>query len=150
MYVWLASPKPSELFCPDGHPFLSSFALLLRSLNTPLLPWLFRPTSLMSHSSLGLTLLPIPVPLHLAQLVSVWIRKLPCYLRLYLRIGYRLFPLHQCIGLFRCRFVAVTPVMVTQAIPSTMLHYFCLLAGIALCASLGVSGRCRIRTCGVW
>ena len=62
MYIWLASPKPSELFCPVGHPFLSSFALLLRSFNTPLLPWLIRPTSLMSHSSLGLTLLPIPVP----------------------------------------------------------------------------------------
>ena len=30
--------------------------------NTPLLPWLIRPTSLTSHSSLGLTLLPIPVP----------------------------------------------------------------------------------------
>ena len=30
--------------------------------NTPLLPWLIRPTSLMSHSSLGLNLLPIPVP----------------------------------------------------------------------------------------
>lgn len=57
-----ASPKPSELFCPAGHPFLSSFALLFRSFNTPLLPWLIRPTSLMSHSSLGLTLLPIPVP----------------------------------------------------------------------------------------
>lgn len=25
-YILLASPKPSELFCPDGHPFLSSFA----------------------------------------------------------------------------------------------------------------------------
>ena len=37
-------------------------SLDLRSLNTPLLPWLIRPTSLMSHSSLGLTLLPIPVP----------------------------------------------------------------------------------------
>ena len=24
MYIELASPKPSELFCPDGHPFLSS------------------------------------------------------------------------------------------------------------------------------
>ena len=37
-------------------------SLDLRSFNTPLLPWLIRPTSLTSHSSLGLTLLPIPVP----------------------------------------------------------------------------------------
>ena len=25
-YICIASPKPSELFCPFGHPFLSSFA----------------------------------------------------------------------------------------------------------------------------
>ena len=29
MYIWLASPKPSKLFCPYRHPFLSSFALFV-------------------------------------------------------------------------------------------------------------------------
>ena len=160
LYCLLPSTKPCEAatprFCLCRHypsPAIWAHALLvlalrsldLRSINTPLLPWLIRPTSLMSHSSLGLNLLPIPVLVHLAQLVNVWIRKLPCYLRLYLRIEYRLFPLPQCVGLFRCRFVVVTPVMVTQAIPSTMLHYFCLLTGIARCTSLGVCGRWRAR-----
>ena len=56
------------------------------------------------------------------------------------------FSLSPVIGLFRCRFVAVTPVMVTQAIPSTMLHYFCLLTGIALRTSLGVGGNGGNRT----
>ena len=132
---------PSPAIWAHALLVLALRSLDLRSFNTPLLPWLIRPTSLTSHSSLGLTLLPIPVPIAPRPTRGVWIRKLPCYLRLYLRVGYRLFPLHQCVGLFRCRFVAVTPVMVTQAIPSTMLHYFCLLTGIALCTSLGVCGR---------
>ena len=74
LYCLLPSTKPCEAatprFCLCRHypsPAIWAHALLvlalrsldLRSLNTPLLPWLIRPTSLMSHSSLGLTLLPI-------------------------------------------------------------------------------------------
>ena len=98
---------------------------------------------ILSHHSLGLTLLPSRLILCISGPTRgrCGVRNLPCRLWLYLRIGYRLFPLHQRVGLFRCRFVVVTPVMVTRAIPSTMLHYFCLLTGIALCTSLGVCGR---------
>ena len=42
--------------------------------------------------------------LHLAQLVSIWIRKLPCRLWLYLRVSIPSLPLHRLVGLFRCRF----------------------------------------------
>jgi hypothetical protein len=101
--------------------------------NVPLFPRPYTTTYLSRMLRLSRNRNPIPW--------VIQIRKLPCHLRLYLRIEYRLFPLPQCVGLFRCRFVAVTPVMVTQAIPSTMLHYFCLLTGIALCTSLGVCGR---------
>ena len=77
IYCLLPSTKLCEAatprFCLCRHypsPAIWAHALLvlalrsldLRSFNTPLLPWLIRPTSLTSHSSLGLTLLPIPVP----------------------------------------------------------------------------------------
>ena len=63
-------PHPASAFAgiiPAQQYGLTHYWCLLsgyvnRSLNTPLLPWIIRPTSLMSHSSLGLTLLPIPVP----------------------------------------------------------------------------------------
>ena len=166
IYCLLPSTKLCEAatprFCLCRHypnPAIWAHALLvlalrsldLRSFNTPLLPWLIRPTSLMSHSSLGLTLLPI---CHVCcDSVATVTPSRGSY-----RFGNYLEPpvvftdwlpslsSHQPYGLFRCRFVAVTPVMVTQAIPSTMLHYFCLLTGIARCTSLGVCGRWRTRT----
>jgi len=55
-YIWLASPKPSELFCPYRHPFLSSFALLFHFVCSLLAT--IQPTSHVPPS-LGLTLLPI-------------------------------------------------------------------------------------------
>ena len=60
MYIWLASPKPSELFYPVGHPFLSSFALLfVHSVAIVSQPF---STLIYCSTSLGLTLLPIHVP----------------------------------------------------------------------------------------
>ena len=55
------------------------------------------------------------------------------------------------IGLFRCRFssgLCTTPCGITRH-PSChcVFSIFSLLTGIALCTSLGVCGRCRIRTC---
>lgn len=55
------------------------------------------------------------------------------------------------IGLFRCRFssgLCTTPCGITRH-PSChcVFSIFSLLAGIARCTSLGVCGRCRIRTC---
>ena len=112
MYIWLASPKPSELFCPDGHPFLSSFALLFRSFRCDCVATI-QPTSYVPPS-LGLALLPIcPV---CCDSVATIIPSRGYYtdseitssLQLYSRIGYRLFPLHQPCGLFRCRFGSAT------------------------------------------
>ena len=54
---------PSPAIWAHALLVLALRSLDLRSFNTPLLPWLIRPTSLTSHSSLGLTLLPIPVPI---------------------------------------------------------------------------------------
>ena len=56
-----------------------------------------------SHPSLGLTLLPILVSCDLSRR-SRRIRNLPCRFRLYLRVEYRPFPLRRLVGLFRCRF----------------------------------------------
>lgn len=112
MYIWLASPKPSELFCPVGHPFLSSFALLFRSFRCDCVATI-QPTSYVPPS-LGLKLLPIcPV---CCDIVATIIPSRGYYtdseitssLQLYSRIGYRLFPLHQPYGLFRCRFGSAT------------------------------------------
>ena len=111
MYIWLASPKPSELFCPGGHPFLSSFALLFRSfrcdyrnhsanVSCPTFP---RPytTTYLSRMLLCHSNNPHPVGLQ--------IRKLPtsdCCTRD--PLSCRLFPLAPRFGLFRCRFSSAT------------------------------------------
>ena len=147
-------PHPaSALFRHYPSPAIWAHALLvlalrsldLRSFNTPLLRWLIRPTSLMSHSSLGLTLLPIPVPVAPRPTrermdSEITFSRWQYFTTLFHAVSFHTIWLFAS-SLFRCRFVAVTPVMVTQAIPSTMLHYFCLLTGIALCTSLGVCGR---------
>ena len=64
---------------------------------------------ILSHHSLGLTLLPSRLILCISGPTRgrCEVRNLPCRLRLYLRIGYRLFPLLQLVGLFRCRFDSI-------------------------------------------
>ena len=64
---------------------------------------------ILSHHSLGLTLLPSRLILCMSGPTRgrCGVRNLPCRLRLYLRIGYRLFPLLQLVGLFRCRFDSI-------------------------------------------
>ena len=61
---------------------------------------------ILSHHSLGLTLLPSRLILCMSGPTRgrCGVRNLPCRIRLYLRIWYRLFPLLQLVGLFRCRF----------------------------------------------
>ena len=56
---------------------------------------------ILSHHSLGLTLLPSRLILCMSGPTRgrCGVRNLPCRLRLYLRIGYRLFPLLQLVGL---------------------------------------------------
>ena len=105
---------------------------------------------ILSHHSLGLTLLPSRLFLCISGPTRgrCWVRNLPCRLRLYLRIGYRLFPLLQLVGLFRCRFdsihvqacalAAVPPQWSQQMILPTYRDY--------LYTSLGVCGRWGIRT----
>ena len=71
-------------------------------------------------------------------------------LQLYSRIGYRLFPLLQLVGLFRCRFssgLCTTPCGITRH-PSChcVFSIFSLLAGIARCTSLGVCSSGGNRT----
>ena len=66
-------------------------------------------------TSLGLTLLPICVSLLRANSWPLQIRKLPCRVWLYLRVEYRLFPLRQLVGLFRCRFGSAWPVQMLQS-----------------------------------
>ncbi len=87
-----------------------------------------------SHSSLGLTLLPSRLILCVSGSTRDHCggRNLPCHFRLYLRVGYRLFPLHQLVGLFRCRFALVAPA--TGITGDTLRHenMFCLLTGIHL------------------
>ena len=87
-----------------------------------------------SHSSLGLTLLPSRLILCVSGSTRDHCggRNLPCRFRLYLRVGYRLFPLHQLVGLFRCRFALVA--LATGITSDTLRHenMFCLLTGIHL------------------
>ena len=109
MYIWLASPKPSELFCPVGHPFLSSFALLFSfrlfnhsaNVSRPTLPSaLHYYLSVLVCYCVAVT---IPIPWVLQ------IRKLPasdCCTRD--PLSCRLFPLAHRLGLFRCRFGSAT------------------------------------------
>ena len=68
-----SEPRSICTFCLN-----SAFLRLIRLSFSPTLPSAL-------HYYLSLCLL------HLAQLVSIWIRNLPCRLWLYLRIGYRLF-----------------------------------------------------------
>ena len=84
-------------------------------------------------TSLGLTLLPI-CPAIVQQTITwpIQIRKLPCRVWLYLRVEYRLFPLRQLVGLFRCRFGLTRPVLALQSdLPPHAPSILSLLAGIA-------------------
>ena len=71
---------------------------------------------ILSHPSLGLTLLPICVSLLWVNSWPLQIRNLPRFFWLYLRVEYRLFPLRRLWGLFRCRF----GLMVRTGLP----HFF--------------------------
>ena len=83
-------------------------------------------------TSLGLTLLPICLFCLSGQLVTHESRKLPCRVWLYLRVEYRLFPLRQLVGLFRCRFGLTRPVLALQSdLPPHAPSILSLLAGIA-------------------
>lgn len=142
MYIWLASPKPSELFYPVGHPFLSSFALLFRSFRCDYITTI-QPTSYVPPS-LGLTLLPI-CPVCCDSVATV----------------------NPSRGSYRFGNYLVPPVVLTDWLPSLstpsalrslslpfrfrhpaspVLQYVSLLAGIARCTSLGVCRRRWIRT----
>ena len=84
-------------------------------------------------TSLGLTLLPI-CPAIVQQTITwpIQIRKLPCRVWLYLRVEYRLFPLRQLVGLFRCRFGLTRPVLALQSdLPPHAPSILSLLTGIA-------------------
>ena len=84
-------------------------------------------------TSLGLTLLPI-CPAIVQQTITwpIQIRKLPCRFWLYLRVEYRLFPLRQLVGLFRCRFGLARPVLALQSdLPPHAPSILSLLTGIA-------------------
>ena len=81
-----SEPRSICTFCLN-----SAFLRLIRLSFSPTLPSAL-------HYYLSLCLL------HLAQLVSIWIRKLPRFFRLYLRVSIPFFPLRRLVGLFRCRF----------------------------------------------
>ena len=112
MYIELASPKPSELFCPDGHPFLSSFALF----------FLFRLLLCYSNHSAPIDSLLTPTQPY----TTTYLCLVCCYYvtnispsRGLVRVGIyhtmpavltvqknRLFPRQQFSGLFRCCLIA--------------------------------------------
>ena len=81
-----SEPRSICTFC-----LISAFLRLIRLSFSPTLPSAL-------HYYLSMCLL------HLAQLVSIWIRKLPRFFRLYLRVLIPSFPLRRLVGLFRCRF----------------------------------------------
>ena len=110
------------------HPFLSSVFLMYKSFISNL--QLILPCV---ATSLGLTLLPI-CPAIVQQTITwpIQIRKLPCRVWLYLRVEYRLFPLRQLVGLFRCRFGLTRPVLALQSdLPPHAPSILSLLTGIA-------------------
>ena len=141
-YILQASPKPSELFCPEwGIPF------------SPALPSLFRfvccllatiqPTSHVPPS-LGLTLLPI-CPVCCDSIATV-IPSRGSY-----RFGNYLAPpvvltdwLPSLSTPSACRSISMPFRFHHPASP--VLQYVSLLTGIARCTSLGVCGRWRTRT----
>ena len=127
-------------------PYFKSFRLLLcysnhSAFNSHNFPRPYTTTYLFSML-LTATIMHQPVMLTDSEITS--------RLQLYSRIGYRLFPLLQLVGLFRCRFsswLCTTPYGITRH-PSChcVFSIFSLLAGIARCTSLGVCGRCGSRT----
>jgi hypothetical protein len=146
MYIWLASPKPSELFCPVGHPFLSSFAFFVSFIHSVAIMQPFS-QRLTSHTSLGLMLLPI-CPVCCDSVATVTPSRGACRFGNYLLalavlhdpISCRLFPHHLAL-----RFQSLSLPFRFRQPASPVLQYVSLLAGIALCTSLGVCGRWRAR-----
>ena len=95
-----------------GHPFLSSFAFFVSFIHSVAIIATIQPTSYVPPS-LGLTLLPIcPVCCDsvatITHPVGLTDSEITSRLQLYSRISYRLFPLLQLVGLFRCRFGSTT------------------------------------------
>ena len=125
-----SEPRSICTFCLN-----SAFLRLIRLSFSPTLPSAL-------HYYLSLCLL------HLAQLVSIWIRNLPCRLWLYLRVEYRLF---HSVGLL-VSFAAVL-IRYTYRLAPWLLYLLGDLKQMmlptyrdCLCTSLGVCGRWRSRT----
>ena len=97
--MFIASPKPSELFCHFGHPFLSSFAFFVFVLYVATWPQPYSAITLIANFPRPYTTTYLSCMLRLSRNRNpipwgLQIRKLPRRLRLYLRVEYRLFPLH--------------------------------------------------------
>ena len=106
--------------------------------------------SSMLHSSLGLTLLPTRLITLRSQLVTVAGSELTS-VSSGCTHGLNTVCFHPSV--FEVSFDAVSRrsllPLVHQVITCAVNHHSAYLLGIARCTSLGVGGRCRIRTCGV-
>ena len=105
---------------------------------------------ILSHHSLGLTLLPSRLILCMSGPTRgrCGVRNLPCRLRLYLRIGYRLFHSFSLSVSFDAVSIRYTYRLAPWLLYllSDLNKCFCLLTGIAHCTSLGVCVRGWTRT----
>ena len=126
-----------------GDPFLSSVFLMYKSFISNLrliLPCV--------ATSLGLTLLPICVSLLWVNSWPLQIRNLPLRSGCTYGLRYRLFHSSFCARSLSMPFrISLARACAPVSLASPCSINSCLLAGICLCTSLGVCGRCRIRTC---
>ena len=116
---------------------------LIVLLNTPLLPWLIRPTSTFPLFPRPYTTTFLPYCLRVGTISwpSQGSELTATRFRLYLRIGYRLFPLHPLSWSLSMPFRANHSRCCHSDDITHHENIFCLLTGIARCTSLGVCGR---------